>query len=165
MFIRLRQLLRRGRGQEGAAAVEFALILPILVLLILGGMDLGHMYYIEHLITNASREGARYGVKYKVNSSTNLPFVPNSLTPSISDYVKLPAPTGLNYSNLLSSDANLTVTPGGAGYTGGLSGQILTVTVTADKHWWVLGTFKFFGFAGFTNPKTLNATTSMSVER
>ena len=64
MFSRLRQLLRRGRGQEGAAAVEFAIILPVLMLLILGGMDLGHMYYIEHLITNASREGARYGAKY-----------------------------------------------------------------------------------------------------
>ena len=64
MFIRLRQLLRRGRGQEGAAAVEFAIILPILLLLILGALDMGHMYYIDHLITNASREGARYAAKY-----------------------------------------------------------------------------------------------------
>ena len=164
MFIRLGQLLRRGRGQEGAAAVEFAIILPLLIFLILGGMDIGHMFYIDHIISTASREGARYGVKYKVNSLTNLPFVPNALTPSISDYVKSPAPTGLNYSKLLSSDANLTVTPGGAGYTGGLSGQILTVTVTANKHWWVLGTFKFFGFAGFTNPQTRTATTTMKVE-
>jgi Flp pilus assembly protein TadG len=140
--------------------VEFAIILPVLMLLILGGIDISHMYYIEHLITNASREGARYGVKYQVNPSTGLPFVPSALTPSISNYVKLPAPSGLNYSNLLSSDANLTVTPGGEGYTGGLSGQILTVTVTANKHWFVLG-----GLLGFTNPKTLRCATAMSVER
>ena len=36
MFIRLRQLLRRGRGQEGAAAVEFAIVLPVLMPLIGG---------------------------------------------------------------------------------------------------------------------------------
>ena len=145
---------------EGAAAVEFAIILPLLIFFILGGVDIGHMFYIDHLITSASREGARYGVKYKVNSSTNLPFVPNSLTPSISDYVKLPAPTGLNYSNLLSSDANLTVTPGGAGYTSNTVGAILTVTVTANKHWFFLS-----GLLGFPNPKTLTATAAMTLER
>ena len=80
MFIRLRQLLRRGRGQEGSAAVEFAIILPLLMFLILGGMDLGHMYYIEHLITNASREGARYGRKYTVNPAQGCP-APSALTP------------------------------------------------------------------------------------
>jgi Flp pilus assembly protein TadG len=61
MLIRLRQLLRRCRSQEGSAAVEFAIILPVLLLLLLGALDMGHMYYIDHLITNASREGARYG--------------------------------------------------------------------------------------------------------
>ena len=96
---------------EGVAAVEFALLLLPLVLLIGGGMDFGGAYYIQHVITNASREGARYGVKYKVDSSTGLPLAPSALTPSISDYVKLPAPTGLGYNNLLSSDANLTVVP------------------------------------------------------
>ena len=25
---------------------------------------MGHMYYMDHLITNASREGARYAAKY-----------------------------------------------------------------------------------------------------
>ena len=49
MLNRLRQLLRRGHGEEGAAAVEFALILPLLILLVLGGMDLGHAYYLNTL--------------------------------------------------------------------------------------------------------------------
>ncbi len=160
MFIRLRQLLRRGRGQEGVAAVEFALLLLPLLLIIGGVVDFGHGYYIKHVITTASREGARYGVKYKVDSSTGLPFVPNTLTPSISDYVKLPAPTGLGYAGLLGSDANLTVTPGGAGYTSNTVGAILTVTVTADKYWFFLG-----GLLGFSNPQTLTATTAMTLER
>ena len=151
MLIRLRQLLRRGHGQEGAAAVEFALILPLLILLVLGGMDLGHRYYMQHLITNASREGARYAAKY-----TGTAAAPTST--AVSDYVKLPAP-GLDYNafNL----TNLTVT---TVYAGTFPNKIATVTVTADKHWWVLGTFRLLGFPGFTNPQTLTATTAMNVE-
>ena len=140
--------------------MELALLLLPLVILIGGGMDFGQAYYIQHVITNASREGARYGVKYKVDPSTGLPFAPNALTPSISDYVKLPAPTGLGYNNLLGSDANLTVVPGGAGYTSNAVGDILTVTATADKHWFFLG-----GLLGFPNPQTLQASTTMVLER
>lgn len=168
MLNRLRQLLRRGHGEEGAAAVEFALILPLLILLVLGGMDLGHAYYLKHLITTASREGARYGSQYHVNPSTAAAYVPNTLNPSISDYVKLAAPTGLNYNSLFASDANLTVTPSGPGYTGNTAGLILTVTVTADKHWWLLGSKKLMGhiqLPGFPNPKTFTATTAMTLER
>ena len=59
---------KRGlRGEHGAVAVEFAIILPVLVFLILGGMDLAHMFYIQHIVSNASREGARYGAKYTGN--------------------------------------------------------------------------------------------------
>ena len=88
MLIRLRQLLKRGRGEEGAVAVEFALILPILVFLVLGAMDLGHRFYMQNLITNASREGARYAAKY---TGTNA----DPTSTAVSDYVKLPPPAGL----------------------------------------------------------------------
>ena len=47
--------------------MEFAIILPLFVFLILGGMDLAHMFYIEHIVTTASREGARFGAKYTRN--------------------------------------------------------------------------------------------------
>ena len=144
MFIRLRQLLRRGRGQEGAAAVEFALVLPILIFLVLGGMDFGHRLYMQHLITNASREGARYAAKYTGTTGT-----PTS--DQISNYVKLPS--GLDY-NAFNLD-NLTVA---ASYAGSFPNNIATVTVTAQKHWWVLGSL-----AGFST-KTLRAQTAMNVE-
>jgi Flp pilus assembly protein TadG len=150
---------KRGlRAERGAVAVELAIILPLLLLLILGGMDLGHMYFIKYLTSNASREGARYGVKYQVNPSTLVPFAPTAL--AISNYVKLPRPTGLGYAALL-GDANLPVTPVTVD-------NILTVTVTAQKHWWVLGSgtlFTIFGFHKFTNPQTITATTAMALER
>ena len=48
--------------QRGAAAVEFALILPILLALLVGGIDASLALYDKAVITNASREGARAGI-------------------------------------------------------------------------------------------------------
>ncbi len=47
--------------ERGAAAVEFALLLPLLLLILLGTIDWGYFFFIEQLVTNASREGARAG--------------------------------------------------------------------------------------------------------
>jgi Flp pilus assembly protein TadG len=151
VLIRLSQLLKGSRSQEGAAELEFAVILPILVLLTLGSLDLGHRYYMQYLLTNASREGARYAAKY-----TGIDSVPTSA--AVSDYVKSPPP-GLNY-DAYNFDA-LTVT---TTYSGSFPNQIATVTVTAVKHWWILGAFRFLGFPGLTNPQTITATTAMNVE-
>ena len=42
------------------ALVEYALVLPLLLLLVLGAMDLGRMFYTKMILTNAAREGANY---------------------------------------------------------------------------------------------------------
>ena len=49
-------------GGEGQALVEFAIVLPILMILLVGMMEFGLLFYNKHVITNASREGARYGI-------------------------------------------------------------------------------------------------------
>ena len=54
------------RTQRGASAVEFALILPILILLFFGIVDFGLLIYDKQVITNASREAARAGIVQKV---------------------------------------------------------------------------------------------------
>jgi len=48
--------------QKGAAAVEFAIFLPILVLLMGGIIEFGLVLYNQQVITNASREGARAAI-------------------------------------------------------------------------------------------------------
>ncbi len=51
---------RRGWGSErGAAAVEFALVLPILVLILFGVIEFGGVYNAQLMVTGAAREGAR----------------------------------------------------------------------------------------------------------
>jgi len=47
-------------SSSAQALVELALVLPILLLLVLGTMDLGKMYYTKMVLTNAAREGANY---------------------------------------------------------------------------------------------------------
>lgn len=51
---------RKVGKHKGQALVELALILPLILLLILGAMDFGRMFYHKIVITNAAREGANY---------------------------------------------------------------------------------------------------------
>ena len=48
--------------QKGAALVEFAVVLFLLVFLVFGAVEFGILYYNKQIITNASREGARAGI-------------------------------------------------------------------------------------------------------
>ena len=52
------------KNQKGAAAVEFAIVLPLLVLLVFGIIESSIFLYDKAMITNASREGARAGIVY-----------------------------------------------------------------------------------------------------
>ena len=44
----------------GQSLVEFALIIPILLLLVMGALELGRLFYIKVTLHNAAREGAYY---------------------------------------------------------------------------------------------------------
>lgn len=47
---------------RGAAAVEFAVVSPVLVLFVLGIIEIGRLVMVSQVVTNATREGARYSV-------------------------------------------------------------------------------------------------------
>lgn len=61
---------RKLSSQEGASAVEFALVLPLLLLIVFGIIEFGVIMYNKAMITNASREGARRGIVYRTDPST-----------------------------------------------------------------------------------------------
>lgn len=48
------------RSQHGAAAVEFALVLPLLLVILLGIIEFGRAYNVQISLTHAARETARY---------------------------------------------------------------------------------------------------------
>jgi Flp pilus assembly protein TadG len=46
-------------SERGAVAVEFAILLPLLLMLVLGTMEFGRAYNAQITLTNAARDGVR----------------------------------------------------------------------------------------------------------
>jgi Flp pilus assembly protein TadG len=61
-------LRRRSRRQRGQGLVEFALVIPLFVLLFMAIVDLGSAVFTYNSLTNAAREGARLAI---VNQDEN----------------------------------------------------------------------------------------------
>jgi Flp pilus assembly protein TadG len=55
------------RRTAGQSLVEFALMLPILVLLLVGVFDLGRAFQVMITLNNASREAARFGTLHRLD--------------------------------------------------------------------------------------------------
>ncbi len=55
--------------RRGAAAVEFAVVAPIMIVLTLGMMEVGRMVMVKQIMVNATREGARLAVLPEVDTS------------------------------------------------------------------------------------------------
>jgi Flp pilus assembly protein TadG len=51
----------RFHGERGTVAVEFAIIAPLLIILVLGILEFGFGYHAWDVTQNAAREGARVG--------------------------------------------------------------------------------------------------------
>ena len=52
-------------NEAGASAVEFAIVLPLLVVILFGIVEFSTMLYNKAVLTNASREAARLGILFK----------------------------------------------------------------------------------------------------
>ena len=71
---RPRRKVRVGRGaaRPGIAAVETAVVLPLLVLLILGAVDMGQFANCHQKVSDASREGARYAAQFETKNAVDV---------------------------------------------------------------------------------------------
>jgi Flp pilus assembly protein TadG len=74
-----------GRLDRGAVAVEFAIVLFWLVLLVMGAIDFGYFLYVKEVVTNAAREGARAG---SVVSPTNSSLAASTACDTTTAYLK-----------------------------------------------------------------------------
>jgi Flp pilus assembly protein TadG len=99
------------KSERGYATVEFALALPILLLVVFGAVEFGLAFHSQQVLTDASREGARAGI---------IMSTPRPSASQIQDVVR-------NYLSAVGWDTSkATITVTGAG---GASGSDLTVRV------------------------------------
>lgn len=61
----LRTRDKTARSVRGQTMVEFALVFPVFILVVLGVIDLGRAVWQYNTLSNAAREGARYGIVLK----------------------------------------------------------------------------------------------------
>ncbi|NGN84843.1 pilus assembly protein [Arthrobacter silviterrae] len=101
--------MSRTRSEDGAAAVEFALLLPILIMLILGILEFGLAYNAQITVTNAAREGVRTMVIQNSPGAAKaaVETVSSTLAPAITD-----------------SEITITVSNGTATCTGGSTATV-----------------------------------------
>ncbi len=139
-----RRRLSRLRSDSGAAAVEFALVAPLLFLLVFGIIDFGLAINARIVAANAAREGARVGslggseaqIRAQVASAA-------STLPGNTVTVACKTPAGANCTSYA---------------TGATSGGTVIVTVTYTYKW-----ITFVG-GGFGGDLTINRSSQMRIE-
>ncbi len=103
------------KRDRGAAAVEFALVLPLLLVLVFGIIDFGYLVNRGSLINNAARDAARegslHGTKSEVTAvaTAALDAVPNA---TVAVTCKKPdaSACGVNYDAAIASGGTTVVT-------------------------------------------------------
>lgn len=50
---------RRSKGERGSATLEFAIILPVFLLILMGIVEFGRVLMVQQMLVTAAREGAR----------------------------------------------------------------------------------------------------------
>lgn len=120
-----KNLMRKNflRDQNGVAAVEFALILPLLLILIIALIDFGRIGFTQISLAAASREGVRY-------SSLNSSGITDST--AFINYVRASAPNTAQVSQM-SGSAQLTVTYQACSIT--VSNDNTSVTTSTTFKW------------------------------
>jgi Flp pilus assembly protein TadG len=151
--------------QKGAEIVEFALMLPFLLVMLFGIMEFGIVLYDQAVITNASREAARSGIAYKCPAVTES-FIKGVVTTYTTTGTDVNAtsllvsfPTGTTPVVIVSPSPPTTTTNCYAN-----SGTALTVNVSYQYNFLALGKLMSLLNLGFTNPINLSATTVMNYE-
>ena len=86
--------MRRRGGQQSQALIEFALVSPVLLLLLFGIVDIGRAIFYYDTINHAAREGARTAVRASNQLPTNADVLTTVSTQMLGAPITAPCPQG-----------------------------------------------------------------------
>ncbi|HEU4672420.1 MAG TPA: TadE family protein [Candidatus Limnocylindrales bacterium] len=137
----------RWRWRRGQALVEFALIAPVLFLILFAIFDVGRLVYVYNNLSNSTRNGARAGI---VTLQPDPPCTPGTTThvqcaELVTESYFTAVPDGTAVASC--DDANACAV-----------GSVLTVTASSQV------TFLTPVISQLLGPITVSATTQMGVE-
>ena len=118
---------RGPRRERGAAAVEFALLLPVLFLIIGATIDFGRFFYIQNVTVNAAREGARMmALGYPIGTAATDPSAKRRVSQAM-----ISVPTYTDTYRFIPASGSPVVN-GACPTSSALPGDHVDVTVTVD---------------------------------
>lgn len=128
-----RPTARNAPRDRGAAAVEFALLLPLLLLLLFGIIDFGRALNAQITLTQAAREGARLDALGEPNVVSGTQLAATGLNPVSVTVTACPANAGAGVNATVKATYTFTfVTPlGSIARMFGASTIGPTITLTA----------------------------------
>jgi Flp pilus assembly protein TadG len=76
--------------RRGTAALEFVIVLPVLMVIVIGAADLSRMLHYKNVLTNAARTGAAYGATHAVSDYTYDEWVDRVQAHALEEAANLP---------------------------------------------------------------------------
>jgi Flp pilus assembly protein TadG len=143
------------RSDSGASLVEFAILLPVMVFLLMGVIEIGRYTYYAVLAANAARAGAQYGSQ-NTTTADDITGMKNAATADEGSVPQFsPSPTPLCSTNEGATLGNCA----SSGSSGPAAGTIYYVQVV------VTGTFTtLFHYPGIPNNIPITGSATMRVE-
>lgn len=138
---------RKARSEDGASAVEFALVLLPLTLILFGIINYSYMFTVRQALTQSSAEGARAGAVVQAGDGVT---ATQAATNAVND--------ALDGFGLSCADGELTCATSTAGCSGGNPAQCVTVTVTLPQ-----SAFQLIDLPLTPMPDTLTFTSSAEI--
>lgn len=80
--------------QQGAAAIEFIIVAPFLILVVLAVSELGWAFHQYHTMTRATRDGARHMASHATAGSSGVIYLKDSAIQQTSNLVVYGNPVG-----------------------------------------------------------------------
>jgi Flp pilus assembly protein TadG len=157
------KLRRRFASESGQSLVELALLVPVLLLLVLGIVEMGRYTYLSILLGNAAESGALYGAQ-SLAQSADTTGIQNAAQADFQNGQSLPGLT-VTSTNACGCDSGGTTTSAACGGT-------ITAGTCAVGHWVVTvqvtatGNFSsLFRYPGIPASLTVSRTATLRVKQ